>query len=83
MRHTLAMRGIVEHVETPERRATAEHFLKQFEAQVVPLFSSLPQSIIHHDANDYNVLVGDSDSGSRRVTGLIGSAAPLSSARSG
>jgi 4-aminobutyrate aminotransferase-like enzyme/Ser/Thr protein kinase RdoA (MazF antagonist) len=45
-------------------------FASEFERDFAPSLSKLGTSVIHNDANDYNILVGGSD-GNQRVTGLI------------
>jgi 4-aminobutyrate aminotransferase-like enzyme/Ser/Thr protein kinase RdoA (MazF antagonist) len=56
----------IEHIANPERRAIVEHFLQEFEQHVVPVLPALRASVIHNDANEYNVLVSD-----QRVVGII------------
>ena len=46
----------LEHVIDPERRALAENFLQLFKT-IEPKLTNLRQSLIHNDANDYNILV--------------------------
>lgn len=45
------------YIENSDRRALVVRFLAQFEEQVVPVLPALRTSVIHNDANDYNVLV--------------------------
>lgn len=64
------------HIKDWRRREMVEHFLMAYETHVAPALPQLRRSVIHNDANDYNVLVGDAhpdDPGSweKRVTGLI------------
>jgi 4-aminobutyrate aminotransferase-like enzyme/Ser/Thr protein kinase RdoA (MazF antagonist) len=59
------------HIEQPERRAIVERFLSRFETQVLPVLPSLRMSIIHNDANNYNVLVNRAGSEPRRVVSVI------------
>ncbi len=61
----------IKYITNPERRAIVEHFLRQFEAQVVPILPNLRMSFIHNDGNDYNVLVADDDSGDKKVAGIV------------
>jgi len=61
----------IKHITNPERRFIVEHFLRQFEAQVVPALPDLRMSFIHNDGNDYNLLVGDAGSGDKKVTGIL------------
>jgi ethanolamine-phosphate phospho-lyase len=54
------------HIEDPKKRKWAEYFYLQQKEIVDPLLPSLRKSILHGDANDWNLLVnGD------KVTGLI------------
>ena len=53
----------------PLRRAIVARGLAGFRA-IAPHLALLPRSIIHNDANDYNVIV-DRVAGQRRVVGLI------------
>jgi 4-aminobutyrate aminotransferase-like enzyme/Ser/Thr protein kinase RdoA (MazF antagonist) len=64
------------HIPDADRRALVEHFCAAYEAAVVPALPSLRRSVVHNDANDYNVLVGPAEpdnpgSWQQRVTGLI------------
>jgi len=57
-----------------ELRQSINQFVKIFENQVLPLFPKLRKSIIHNDANDYNIIVGGGDNlhtRNQQVTGLI------------
>jgi len=45
------------HIDDSERRALVEHFHQYFTENVVPLLTDLRTSIVHNDANDYNVIV--------------------------
>jgi 4-aminobutyrate aminotransferase-like enzyme/Ser/Thr protein kinase RdoA (MazF antagonist) len=63
-RHLLA-------IEDPERRTLVERFLAVFEREAAPTLPSLRRSVIHNDANDYNVLVSPPTSPERAVTGLL------------
>jgi 4-aminobutyrate aminotransferase-like enzyme/Ser/Thr protein kinase RdoA (MazF antagonist) len=71
LQHTLRIRDYLQYIEQPERRAIVERFLSQFEAQVLPVVPTLRMSVIHNDANDYNVLVNAPDGGSRRVVSVV------------
>jgi 4-aminobutyrate aminotransferase-like enzyme/Ser/Thr protein kinase RdoA (MazF antagonist) len=63
--------GHVAAVGNPERRALIERFLSLYESTVTPLQERLPRSVIHNDANDWNVLVGDPTQGERSIAGLL------------
>ena len=59
------------HIEDPVRREIVEHFIRQFENSVVAQAASLRTSVVHNDANDYNVLVTDDGDGNTRAAGII------------
>jgi 4-aminobutyrate aminotransferase-like enzyme/Ser/Thr protein kinase RdoA (MazF antagonist) len=66
------IRDYLPHVAAPARRALVERFLAPFEAEALPMLPSLRASVIYHDANDHNVLVGPPDAaGQQRVTGVV------------
>ena len=67
----LWIRDYLPYIERPERRAIVERFLAQFEKAVLPVLPTLRTGIIHGDANDYNVLVGDVNASSRRIVSVI------------
>ncbi|MBL8134305.1 MAG: aminotransferase class III-fold pyridoxal phosphate-dependent enzyme [Anaerolineae bacterium] len=46
------------HIADPARRALVEGHLALYDSKVLPALSALRRSVIHNDANDYNVLVG-------------------------
>ncbi len=71
LQRTLWTRDYLQYIEQPERRAIVKHFLSQFEAQVLPVAPILRMSVIHNDANDYNVLVNLADGGSRQVVSVV------------
>ena len=50
-----------------DRRSRLERILEGFEDLTRPRLEGLPRSLIHNDANDYNVLIGPD----RRCSGLI------------
>jgi 4-aminobutyrate aminotransferase-like enzyme/Ser/Thr protein kinase RdoA (MazF antagonist) len=53
------------------RRARVEAVLAQYEATAAPLLGALRTSVIHNDANDYNVVVGPPAPEDREIVGLI------------
>jgi 4-aminobutyrate aminotransferase-like enzyme/Ser/Thr protein kinase RdoA (MazF antagonist) len=65
------IRDYLQYIKQPDRRAIVEHFLSQFESQVLPVLPTLRTSVIHNDANDYNVLVGYAGAGTRQVMSVI------------
>ena len=65
------IRGFLHYVSDPERRKLVERLFTLYEAEVAPVLASLRRSIIHNDANDYNVLVGLSRREPRQVASVI------------
>ena len=62
------------HIGDSALLALVEQVTADFEVRVVPLLSQLRQSVIHNDANDYNVLLGggqDLYNHNQQVVGLI------------
>ena len=59
------------HIATAERRQIVEHFIREFETRAVPQSAGLRQSVVHNDANDFNVLVRDDGDGRKTVAGII------------
>jgi 4-aminobutyrate aminotransferase-like enzyme/Ser/Thr protein kinase RdoA (MazF antagonist) len=53
------VRGAMHMISSGPRRRLVEHALDRYEAEVVPALPRLRRSVIHGDANDYNVIVGD------------------------
>ncbi len=58
-------------IRDPGRRAIVDGFVRRYEESAAPLLPKLRRSVIHNDANDHNVLVGDPDAEARRVSGLL------------
>ncbi|MDE2995168.1 MAG: aminotransferase class III-fold pyridoxal phosphate-dependent enzyme [Bacteroidota bacterium] len=54
-----------------EQRLLVSYFLDLYARIVEPRRHELPHQLIHGDANDYNVLVGDADGTSRSVAALL------------
>ncbi|PIE79535.1 MAG: alanine--glyoxylate aminotransferase [Chloroflexi bacterium] len=72
MTHTsTTIRERIGHIQEIEQRALVENVLARFEADVLPCLSDLRRSVIHSDANDYNVLVTAERKQPRRIAGLI------------
>lgn len=53
------------------RRNLITYFESHFRDRVLPLTSGLREGVIHNDANDNNVLVGDDQSSGQHVTSII------------
>ena len=49
-------------IKDAAKRSIIERILKNWQESVIPHLSSLPTSVIHNDANDYNVIVGENES---------------------
>ncbi|HLE62532.1 MAG TPA: phosphotransferase, partial [Pyrinomonadaceae bacterium] len=59
-------------IENLNLRKLVSQYAKDFERDIGPLLPKLRQSVIHNDANDYNVLVGNDDVvGHNNVVGVI------------
>ncbi|MCX2719684.1 aminotransferase class III-fold pyridoxal phosphate-dependent enzyme [Lentiprolixibacter aurantiacus] len=66
LRHFLDNRELLSYIEQPEKRSLADYFFLQYEEQVLPIAHTLRKSLIHNDANDWNVLTKNG-----LVTGII------------
>ena len=53
-----------------ERRELVQSTLQSFQSKTLPRLDELPQSVIHHDANDHNIIV-EGTGYDTRVRGLI------------
>ena len=58
-------------IDDAERRALVKRWQERFHSKVAPLWRDLPASVIHNDANDYNVLVEPHGRWRNRVSGVI------------
>jgi Ser/Thr protein kinase RdoA (MazF antagonist) len=58
-------------IASPKMREVAFRGAEYFQANLGPHIQDLRRSVIHGDANDYNVLAGFDETGAQRVTGLI------------
>ncbi len=60
-------------VGNPARREILAHFVRVWREVVTPRAPRLPRGVVHNDANDWNVLVGDPtpSPGDRAVAGLL------------
>lgn len=61
----------IANINDPHRRRLVDYFYLQYETHVVPLLSKLRKSVIHNDANDYNILVKTSADGEHQIAGII------------
>ncbi len=53
-------------ISNPRKRSLVGYFFQQYEQHVAPLLPTLRKSVIHNDANEWNILVKDGS-----VSGLI------------
>jgi ethanolamine-phosphate phospho-lyase len=66
LQHINHCRPLKEHITNPSDRKIVDHYFIQWDEHVYPKLAGLRQSIIHNDANDWNVLVKED-----RVSGII------------
>ena len=71
LQHAGWIRDYLLYIDQPERRRVVGRFLLQFEQEVAPRLPSLRASVIHNDANDYNVLVNPIDVEPRQVVSVL------------
>ena len=57
MTSALEHRALLTHIGDPAKRAIAAAALDGYERNVLPALARLPHQIIHHDANEWNVVV--------------------------
>ena len=65
------IRGQLEHLAEPERRALVEYFLALYQEQVETRRHELRSGTIYGDANDHNVLVSPPWPQPRKIAGVI------------
>ncbi len=70
IKNTLQAYDRLKFIKSSHRRRIAEYFLLQFETHVTPQFHKLRSSLIHADANDWNVLIPQNDPG-EEIAGVI------------
>jgi 4-aminobutyrate aminotransferase-like enzyme/Ser/Thr protein kinase RdoA (MazF antagonist) len=61
----------LEEISNPQRRRLVAQCMRKFSAEVLPALPSLRHSVIHGDANDYNVLTDSRRSQHPRIVGVI------------
>ena len=72
LQQAMWIRDYLQYISQPARRAMVERFYAQFEIGVLPILPTLRSSIIHNDANDYNILVSETNGiTSSQVAGVI------------
>jgi hydroxylysine kinase len=65
------VRGLLDQVHDLRIAALARRALATFDQDLVPLLSSLPWTVLHHDLHDSNLLVGEGPHGHRVITGIL------------
>lgn len=68
LKHTLDLGNYIDYIDNPRQRNIVRYVFQQFETFVVPVFPALRCSVVHSDANDFNILVGEDR---KKVTGII------------
>jgi 4-aminobutyrate aminotransferase-like enzyme/Ser/Thr protein kinase RdoA (MazF antagonist) len=58
-------------IDDPVKGDRIKRFLEHFQTQIEPQLQELPTSVIHNDANDYNVLVEPHGKWRNRLSGVI------------
>ncbi len=73
-RGVVTCRGYLPLVADAALRRTVSEFIATFELNTAPLLPGLPRSVIHGDANDFNIILredGDLHARRQRVAGII------------
>lgn len=65
------IRDSLHYIRDPEGRELVRRLMKMYETEVAPTLPALRRSVIHNDANDYNVLVSESRVEPREVVSVI------------
>jgi 4-aminobutyrate aminotransferase-like enzyme/Ser/Thr protein kinase RdoA (MazF antagonist) len=65
------IRGHLDEIDSPARRALVERFLTLYETAVVPSLPRLRRSVIHGDANDHNAIAGDARAWPRKIVSVV------------
>ena len=72
LQHAMWIREYIHHIGDTARRSIVERFLLQFEIDALPILPTLRCSVIHNDANDYNILVNEAEENRpRQVVSVI------------
>jgi 4-aminobutyrate aminotransferase-like enzyme/Ser/Thr protein kinase RdoA (MazF antagonist) len=64
-------RGAIRAIPHAAKRALAERALARFRVEAAHALPRLPRQVIHGDANDHNVLVGEAHALPRPISGLL------------
>ena len=65
------IRTLINLIKDEKRSRLVSFFLERFENDARHIVQSLPRSVIHNDANDYNVLINAPQARDRKVAGII------------
>ena len=65
------IRGHLDEIGDPRRRALVERVLALYESDVVPSLSRLRRGVIHGDANDHNAIAGDPLAWPREIVSVV------------
>ncbi len=57
LRHFAKSKDLISYIPNAKDRSLVRYFFLQYEENIRPVYYTLRSSIIHNDANDYNVLV--------------------------
>ncbi|QBG36049.1 aminotransferase class III-fold pyridoxal phosphate-dependent enzyme [Litorilituus sediminis] len=68
--HGFAICQEKKHLLSSEQQHQVHYFLSIYQTQTMPILAQCRQGVIHNDANDYNLLINNSDQPSA-ITGLI------------
>lgn len=68
--HGFAICQEKKHLLSSEQQNQVGYFLNLYQTQTMPLLAKCRQGVIHNDANDYNLLINDSERPSE-ISGLI------------
>ncbi|MHA1949627.1 MAG: aminotransferase class III-fold pyridoxal phosphate-dependent enzyme [Candidatus Thorarchaeota archaeon] len=68
---SIVIRKYIELIPDEDNRELVEYFLSLFETLVIPRANKLGRSVIHGDANDYNVIVNHPHDSENRSFGIL------------
>jgi Ser/Thr protein kinase RdoA (MazF antagonist) len=64
------MKQYLSHLPSTHDQEVVSYFLEYFENTILPLFATLPHSVIHNDLNDNNILVQEVN-GESKISGVV------------
>jgi len=65
------MGGKTNFIKNLQNQRMVDYFLLQYNAQMPPILTKLPRSLIHNDVNGENLLVSTTDNKNLTITGII------------